>query len=102
MLYYICISVSKNRQSGLSGLLSAGWHSGFGGPGKATSSPQPPAAACSARLPKNFRPCSNTLPDAAGILWNDAALLLYIMGGGLCFVCKNWAAACGAAVHCLD
>lgn len=25
-----------------------------------------------------------------------------IMGGGLCFVCKNWAAACGAAVHCLD
>ena len=26
----------------------------------------------------------------------------FIMGGGLCFVCKNWAAACGAAVHCLD
>ena len=25
-----------------------------------------------------------------------------IVGGGLCFVCKNWAAACGAAVHCLD
>ena len=59
--------------------------SGFVGPGKATSSPQPPAAACSARLPKNFRPCSNTLPDAAGILWNDAALLLYYSGGRLVF-----------------
>ena len=33
MLYYICISVSKNRQGRFSGLLSAGWHGGFGGQG---------------------------------------------------------------------
>lgn len=101
MLYYICISVSKIGRAGFracfprvdTAVLADRERQHL--PRSRRLLHAPPA--CPRILGRAAIPC-RMQPEFCGTMRRS----YFIMGGGLCFVCKNWAAACGAAVHCLD
>lgn len=102
MLYYICISVSKIGRAGFRACFPrvdtavwADWERQHL-PRSRRLLHAPPA--CPRILGRAAIPC-RMQPEFCGTMRRSYFI---IVGGGLCFVCKNWAAACGAAVHCLD